>query len=252
VKTVAIVQARMGSTRLPGKVLADIHGKPLLGRLLDRLYETKLLDEVVVATTLNKEDDPLVEWLIFNNVKLFRGSETDVLNRYYQCATRFGADLIVRVTADDPLKDSSIIEKSIRLCLDSQDIDYASNTLQPTYPEGLDIEVFRMSALIRANTEAELPSEREHVTPYIWSHPEKFVLRSFSMVPNLSHWRWTVDNPADLEFMRHIFGHFIKNPNIGYREIITYIEQNSELMKINSGIARNEGYLKSLTKERSI
>ena len=250
-KTIAIVQARMGSTRLPGKVLADIHGKPLLGRLLDRLHEIKLLDEVVVATTINKEDDFLVEWLLFNNVKFFRGSETDVLNRYYQCAKQFGADIIVRVTADDPLKDPRIIEQAIMLCLDSQEIDYASNTLQPTYPEGLDIEVFRMRALIRANTEAELQSDREHVTPFIWSHPEKFVLRSFDMAPNLSHWRWTVDNPVDLEFMRNIFGHFINNPNVGFREIIAYIEQNPELLKINSGIARNEGYLKSLTKERS-
>ena len=237
--------------RVPGKILADIHGKPLLGRLLDRLYETKLLDDVVVATTINKEDDPLVEWLSSNNVKFFRGSETDVLDRYYQCATQFNADIIVRVTADDPLKDPSIIEQAIMLCLSGQEIDYASNTLQPTYPEGLDIEVFRMRALIRAQTEAELPSEREHVTPYIWSHSEKFVLRQFSMAPNLNHWRWTVDKQADLEFVRSIFGYFINKPNVGYKEIISYIEQNPELLTINCGTARNEGYLRSLIEEQN-
>lgn len=250
-KIIAIVQARMGSTRLPGKILADIHGEPLLGRLLDRLYEAKLLNNVVVATTINKEDNPLVEWLLSNNVNFFRGSEEDVLDRYYQCALQFNADIIVRITADDPLKDPSIIEQAIMLCLSDVEIDYVSNTLHPSYPEGLDVEVFRMRALTHAHINAELLSEREHVTPYIWSHSEKFVLRHFGMTPNLSHWRWTVDKKADLEFIRCIFGHFIDKPKVGFREIITYIKQNPELLKINCGTARNEGYLKSLTKEQS-
>ncbi len=249
-KAIAIVQARMGSTRLPGKVLADIHGKPLLGRLLDRIHGTKFIDDLVVATTVNKEDDVLVEWLSLNNIKYFRGSEEDVLDRYFQCATKFSADIIIRVTADDPLKDPSIIEEAILMCLSSEEVDYVSNTLKPTFPEGLDIEVFRMRALTRAHSEARLQSDREHVTPYIWSNPEEFELRHFDMLPNLSHWRWTVDKPVDLKFMRCIFGHFIDKPRVGFREIIDYINRRPELLAINSGTVRNEGYLKSIQKEQ--
>lgn len=250
-KTVAIIQARMGSTRLPGKVLADIYGKPLLCRLLDRIQRTKYIDELVVATTINQEDDGLVKWLSSNSIKFFRGSEADVLDRYFQCATKFGANIIVRVTADDPLKDPTIIEKAIMLCLSNEEIDYVSNTLKPTFPEGLDIEVFRMRALTQAQKEARLLSEREHVTPYIWSNPEKFIIRQFEMVPNLSHWRWTVDKPEDLEFVRHIFGYFDDKPNVCFREIIAYIEQNPELLAINGGTVRNEVYLKSILKEKT-
>lgn len=247
---VAIIQARMGSSRLPGKVLADIHGRPLIGRLIDRMRSVKELQQVIVATTTNTEDDVLVEWLVAHDVPYFRGSCDDVLDRYYQCTLLHPSEFVVRVTADDPLKDPSLVSQAIHLCASSPEVDYASNTLTTSFPEGLDIEVVRFRALERAHREAKLPSEREHMTSYIWNHPERFVLRNFEMEPNLSHWRWTVDKPADLELVRRIFGHFSDKPLVGYREVIDWLNQHRELLQINAGTIRHEGYLKSLAAEK--
>ncbi len=247
---VAIIQARMGSTRLPGKVLADIHGQPLIGRLVDRMRSVPELREVIVATTTNPEDDVLAEWLEAYGVPVYRGSSDDVLDRYYQCALLHPAEFIVRVTADDPLKDPALVAQALALCASSPEIDYASNTLTPSFPEGLDIEVVRWRALERAHREARLPSEREHVMPYIWTHPERFVLRNFGMKPNLSEWRWTVDKPADLELVREIFGHFRDKPLVGYQEVIAWIDGHRELLNINAGTVRHEGYLKTLAAEK--
>jgi spore coat polysaccharide biosynthesis protein SpsF len=147
VKVVAIVQARMNSSRLPGKVLADVHGRTMLQCLLDRVKSVKEIDEIVVATSESTEDDVLEQWLINNNITCFRGSELDVLDRYYFCAKEYSADIIVRITADDPLKDPDIIRRAIAIMQNDSIIDYCSNTLTPSYPEGLDIEVFKCSAL---------------------------------------------------------------------------------------------------------
>lgn len=248
---VAIIQARMGSTRLPGKVLADIVGKPLIQRLIERVRATPGIDRVVVATTTESEDDILTNWCENHGVPVYRGSNDDVLDRYWQCAKVHRAEFIIRVTADDPLKDPGIIAKALELCASSPDVDYASNTLKPTYPEGLDIEVVRFRTLERAALEADLPSEREHVMPYIWKHPDRFVLRSFSMEPDLSHWRWTVDKPADLEFVRRIFAHFSNQPLVSHQTVISWLKNNPELLAINAGTIRHEGYLKSLTEEEN-
>ncbi len=246
---IAIIQARMGSSRLPGKVLADIAGRPMLQRIVERVRATPGICEVVVATTTNQADDVLVDWCGINTVSVYRGSIENVLDRFWQCAQLHKSELIVRVTADDPLKDPEIIRNALDLCSSSCDIDYVSNTLRPTYPEGLDIEVIRYHALERAAIEAAMPAEREHVTPFIWKNPELFELRGFSMEPDLSHWRWTVDKPADLEFVRRIYSHFYDKPFVSYREVIKWLEENPELLTINSGTIRNEGYLKTLSQE---
>ena len=249
-RTVAIVQARMNSSRLPGKVLCDIHGKPLIERLYERLLAVEELDEIVIATTTRDDDNVLVDWLMSNGIPSYRGSESDVLDRFYQCAVTANAEAIVRVTADDPLKDPGIISRAISLLHGNVNTDYVSNTIEPTYPEGLDIEVFTMAALEKAHTEAELKSEREHVTPYIWSHPKLFNVINFAIDTDLSAWRWTVDKPEDLEFVRAIFAHFIDEPLIDFEKIVDFIWQNPSLVKINNGTVRNEGYLNSLEVDR--
>lgn len=250
IKTLAIVQARMGATRLPGKVLADICGVPMLRHLLDRLKAVPTIDDLVVATTTNPEDDVLAAWLANAGVACYRGSSDDVLDRFVQAATGRHAELIVRVTADDPLKDPGIISQVINVLKADPSLDYASNTIEPTWPEGLDIEVVRLEALLRAHREATLKSDREHVTTYIWNRPEIFKLRNLSWHRNLSHWRWTVDKPADLELMRRILARFADKPLVDYREIVDWIERHPELLEINSGTVRHEGYLKSLEAER--
>ena len=247
---VAIIQARMGSTRLPGKVLADICGKPLLQRLIERVRATPGISRVVVATTTESADDVLADWCSAQSVAVYRGSVDDVLDRFWQCAKQHPAEFIVRVTADDPLKDPEVIAQALALCASSPEVDYASNTLQPTYPEGLDIEVVRFRTLERAAREAKLPSEREHVMPYVWKNPDRFVLRGFTMQPDLSHWRWTVDKPADLELVRSIFAHFADQPLVGHQAVIAWLCDNPELLAINAGTIRHEGYFKTLATEQ--
>ena len=222
---IAIVQARMGSTRLPNKVLLDIAGVPLIGRVINRIKFCNSIDDIVLATTKNSEDDQLVDWAINHGVKVFRGSQDDVLDRFYSCAAKFKADVVVRITADDPLKDSSIINMAISMILSDEEVDYVSNTVNPSYPEGLDVEVFRFRALEATFHEADLGSEREHVTPYIWKNPHKFTICNFQMVPDLSQWRWTVDRPEDLEFIRRIYENFKGNPLISYKKIIDFLKK---------------------------
>jgi spore coat polysaccharide biosynthesis protein SpsF len=251
-KTTAIIQARMGSSRLPGKVLADLAGTPMLFRVIERVSAARLIDDVVVATTAENEDDVLVDRLRSEaHCKIFRGAVDDVLSRFYLCAKLHHADIVVRVTADDPLKDPEIIDRAVSLLSDNSNLDYCSNTIEPSYPEGLDIEAIRFSALERAHTEARLLSEREHVTPYIWKHPEMFKMRNFKSERNLSGWRWTVDRPEDLEFMRRVFEQFRSDPLVSYQEVVKWLDANPHVAMINSGIKRNEGYLKSLHAEQS-
>lgn len=250
-KVVAIIQARMGSTRLPAKVLADVCGRPLLHRVIDRVQLVGSIDEIVVATTDVSVDDRLAAWVLENTCcKIFRGSENDVLDRFYQSAKSVGASTIVRVTADDPLKDPRLISYAINCLHEDEKLDYCSNTIRPTYPEGLDIEVFRYSTLEKAHREATLVSDREHVTPYIWRQPNLFQTKNFEFERDLSAWRWTVDKPSDLEFIRRIHSEFADISSVTYIELIEFLELNPQIMKINQGTIRNEGYLKSLSLEK--
>ncbi|HUR87793.1 MAG TPA: glycosyltransferase family protein [Ramlibacter sp.] len=250
-RTVAIVQARMGSTRAPNKVLADIAGHAMLAHVLQRTARARV-DAIVVATTDKPEDDVLSHWVLESGLaRVYRGSEHDVLDRFWRAANGAQADVIVRVTADDPLKDPQIIDHALSLLDGDASLDYVSNTLHPTFPEGLDIEVFRFRALDRANTEAKLASEREHVTPYIWKNPETFRVLNFEHAEDLSRWRWTVDKPEDIEFMRKVFSAFPPGNPMPYQAVIDYLRRHPEIAGINSGTARNEGYAKSLQKEQS-
>lgn len=251
-KVLAIIQARMGSTRLPGKVLAEINGRPLIGFLIDRLRSVPEIDHIVVATTTTPSDDVLAEWLCMEGVDSFRGDSDDVLARFYLCAKKYNPDLVVRVTADDPLKDPSLISEAINHFSTDHDLDYCSNTLRPTYPEGLDIEVFRLKALKYAFEHAKLTSEREHVTPYIWKNTSMFKVKNFEFREDLSAWRWTVDKQSDLNFIRAVLSPFQDSPLVSFEEIICFLKQNTDLLKINADTLRNEGYIKSLEMEKNV
>ncbi|HID72312.1 TPA: acylneuraminate cytidylyltransferase [Candidatus Micrarchaeota archaeon] len=244
-KIIAIIQSRMGSTRLPGKSLAEINGKPMLQHVVERARKSKLVNEVIVATTDQPEDNAIEELGRKLGVTVFRGSENDVLDRYYQAAKNAGAEVIVRITADCPLIDAAVSDRVVELFLNEK-VDYASNTQPPTFPDGLDTEVFTFAALEKAWNEAELTSEREHVTPYIWKNPDKFRLKNYANGEDLSAMRWTVDSPADLQFVKGLFS--FGNPD-SMEAVLEIIKEHPELQKISEGIERNEGYAKSVKED---
>lgn len=249
-KIVAIIQVRMDSTRFPKKALAEILGQPMTIRLLERVKKSRLINEIVVATTTRSIDDPLAEVVREYGISIFRGSYQDVLDRYYQTAKNFHADIIVRITGDCPLIDPIIVDLVIQLFLDNE-YDYVNNTLVPTYPDGLDVEVFSFKTLEETWKEATLLSEREHVTPYIKKHPEKFRIGHIGNEVDLSHLRWTVDREKDLEFVREIFKRlYNKKPFFLMDDIVQLLRKHPELKEINLGIWRNESYLKSLQKDK--
>ena len=243
--TGAIIQARMGSTRLPGKVLADIGGKPLLAYVVGRAARARRVDALVVATSRSSADDAIAAWCDREQVRCFRGSEHDVLDRYHEAAEAFGFDVIVRLTADCPLLDAAVVDHVVDE-YHSGEWDYVSNTLTPTYPDGLDTEVVRREALHRAWRDAVLPSEREHVMPYIWKRPDLFRLKNVTRAPDLSHLRWTVDTPEDLLFVRGVYEHFQFALDFDTDAVLSLIEATPHLLEVNAGHTRNEGYRRSL------
>lgn len=233
-KVVAIIQARMGSTRLPGKVLRDLAGEPVLVRCVNRLQRAQMLDEVVVATTVQNADQAIVRLCTERGWPCFRGSEEDVLDRYYQAAIAHQADVVVRVTSDCPLIEPEVVDRVIGEFLDRQPgLDYAANTLPPrTFPRGLDAEVIRCDALERAWREDRNPAWREHVTPYVYRNPERFSLYGVTNEADYSHMRWTVDTPEDLAFVRRIYDHF-GHDLFSWREVLAVLKEHSEWMAIN-------------------
>ncbi|MCS5696642.1 glycosyltransferase family protein [Desulfofundulus thermocisternus] len=233
-RVIAIIQARMGSTRLPGKVLMNILDRPMLWHVVQRTCRARLIDEVVVATTSGEADEAIVSLCRSQDWPYFRGSEEDVLDRYYQTARHYRADVVVRITSDCPLIDSGVIDRVIKAFINGQpELDYASNTLPPrTFPRGLDTEVFSLSALERAWREDTNPASREHVTPYIYRHPEKFRLQGVSSDIDYSYMRWTVDTLEDLNFVRKIFEHFGNNA-FSWREVLRMLDEHPEWLEIN-------------------
>ena len=203
-RVVAIIQARIASTRLPGKVMMDIGGRTMLERVVMRTRCAQLVHEVTVATTTSAEDDPLMAACEGLEVPAMRGSENDVLDRYHDAARLFGADAIVRITSDCPLIDPSLIDEVVTAFLAARS-DYASNFLHRTYPRGLDAEVIARDALERAWREAAGPGYRAHVTPYLYLHPDDFDLLSVCGTNDFSDYRWTVDTKLDLEVVRDIY-----------------------------------------------
>lgn len=251
-KIVAIIQARMGSTRLPGKVMKEIAGRPMLRHIIDRVKRAELISGIVVATTTAKIDQPIVKLADDSRSGSYAGSEADVLDRYYQAAREFAVDVIVRITADCPLVDPRVLDMVIRRYLEGG-CDYVTNTLKLTYPDGLDVEVFSCAALERAWKEARLASEREHVTPYIRNNPEKFRLANVERTEDLSHIRWSVDENQDLEFVRQVYEHLYQEGHVFYMEdVLKLLEKYPALKQINQGIVINEGYAKSLREDKIV
>lgn len=249
---VAILQARSSSSRLPGKVLRPILGVPMLLRQIERVQRSRILHALVVATSNDPSDDALAEICAQKGIACFRGSLDDVLDRFYQAAHARKATDVVRLTGDCPLADPEVIDKVIREYLDAK-VDYAANALEPSYPDGLDVEVFRFAVLECAWREALLTSEREHVTPFIYKHPEKFKLLKVCHSENLSHLRWTVDNPEDFEFVSRIYeALYPGKPDFTTDDILAYLRQHPGLGSVNAHLERNEGYQRSLVKDAAI
>lgn len=250
--TVAIIQARVSSTRLPGKVLRPILGKPIMQLQLERIQRSKHIDKIVVATSNQPEDDELHKLCTTMGVACFRGSLDDVLDRFYGAASEWYPEHVVRLTGDCPLADPDIIDKTIEFHLNAG-YDYSSNTLDPTYPDGLDVEVFRFSCLKDAWKEAELVSEREHVTPFIYKRPERYRLGSCKGLTDLSNLRWTVDESDDFELIKAIYESlYPEKPDFTTLDILNYLEANPEYLKLNDKHERNEGYKKSLLADKDV
>lgn len=248
----AVIQARLGSTRLPGKVMLDLEGKRVLERVTERVKSSKLIDDVIVATTIKKEDLKIVNLCSNIGISVYCGSEDDVLDRYYQAARLFKVKHVVRITSDCPLIDPKIIDDVINLHLEEK-ADYTSNTLKETYPDGEDVEVITFETLKKAWRDSSLASEREHVTPYIRKNPDKFKLANLECRGKLYKKRWTLDNPEDYEFIKIIYKNlYNKNPIFGMEEILQFINEYPDIEKINKHILRNEGYIKSLKEDKTL
>lgn len=262
-QTIAIIQARMGSARLPGKVLLDIAGQPMLARVVERARRAKSLDGVAVATTIDSADDPVADFCAGRDYPCYRGSLHDVLDRYYQAARLFKADFIVRLTADCPLIDPGVIDEVVRaffgraptsdqpaasassprfaanLQIPAQ-VDFATNRLPPpwhrTYPIGLDTEVCTFQALERAWKEAVQPYHREHVMPYLYEQDGRFRIRLIHHDPDYGTLRWTVDTPQDLELVRQVYARFAGRDDFTWQEVLALFEREPQLAQINAAV----------------
>lgn len=236
-KVVAIIQAHMGSTRLPDKVLLDLAHEPMLVRDMNRLSRAQALDEVVVATTVKLADDTIVSLCAERGWPYFRGSEKDVLDRYYRAAVDYEADIVVRITSDCPLIEPEIVDRVVREFLDLQpEVDYACNTFpRRTFPRGLDTEVLRFDVLEQTWRQDHNPSWREHVTPYIRSNPELFRIHGIMNEVDYSHMRWTVDTVEDLAFVRCIYNHF-RHDQFSWQEVLAVLKEHPEWLEINRNV----------------
>jgi spore coat polysaccharide biosynthesis protein SpsF len=236
-KIVAIVQARMGSSRLPQKVLMNLGGATVLDRVLTRLGRARLIHKSLVATTTQSADDAIVEHCERSGWKVFRGSEQDVLDRYYRAAKDLDADVVVRVTSDCPVIDPQVTDATVHAFLDRH-ADYASNVRVRTYPRGLDTEVMTVQALERAWRESSKPYQREHVTPYLYENPGEFKLHGIENDVDYSQHRWTIDTPEDLRLLQAIYAGFGGRDDFGWREILELVESDPSLTDINRHIAQ--------------
>ncbi len=250
-KVVGILQARMGSTRLPGKALMQAAGMSLIRHMVNRVRRSSHLDELWLATSVDASNDPLADEMASAGIAVFRGSEDDVLSRFAAVAEQTGADWIVRLTGDCPLHDPEIIDAVISYAVDYADhFDYVCNSLRPTYPDGLDVEVFTREALSRAAREATTPLQREHVTPFIHRHhdgPGPFRVGHYLGPADFSHLRWTVDEPKDYQVVKEILDVlYPANPEFGWLDVLALVTRRPELIVGNSSIVRNEGYLKAI------
>jgi len=245
----AILQARFSSTRLPGKVLKPILGKPMLLRQIERVRRAERIDRFMVATSTDASDNAIENLCRENSIPCSRGSLNDVLDRFYQAARPLHPDHVVRLTGDCPLADPSLIDEIIAFHIEGG-FDYTGNTIEQTYPDGLDVEVVKFAGLEAAWREASLPSEREHVTPFIYRHPDRFTLGSYRNTTDLSSLRWTVDEPLDFELVTKIYeALYPLNPAFATQDILALLDREPDLKTMNIHYQRNEGYKKSLAED---
>ena len=247
-KIIAVTQARYGSTRLPAKVLKKIGDETLLDIHLQRILKAKNVTKLVVATTIEEGSEEIVRIAKRNGVGCYRGSVCDVLERFYFAVKDLNPDYVVRITSDCPLIDPNVIDFVISECL-KEEVDYASNTLHPTYPDGIDTEVFKFSALEKAYNEAQLKSEREHVTPYIkknssYNGGDKFTSINVEYPQDFSAYRITVDTQEDFDVIKNLIDNLGKDAE--WIEYIDYLDSHKDVKSLNSNHTRDEGYAKSL------
>ena len=251
IKVLAIIQARASSTRLPGKVIKEISGKTLIELMVERIKRSKKVNLLILATSLDSGDNVVEDICSKISLPCYRGSLNDVLDRFYKAALIYSPDIIVRLTGDCPLIDSIIIDNIIEMMVES-DYDYISNTLNPTYPDGMDVEVFRFSALEAAYNNATFPSDREHVTPYIWRNSSYkggnlFKSHSFENKTDLSRYRLTVDYPDDFMVIQRLVAELGCQKD--WIEYVSFLNTHPEVQGLNSKHSRNEGYIKSVCQD---
>lgn len=258
-KITAIIQARMSSTRLPGKVLLEIENEPMLYHVIKQVRASKIIKGVIIATTTEREDDVIAEYCKKNGIKCFRGSKKDLLDRYYRCAKKFNCNPIVRITSDCPLIDPTIIDKVIRKFLKGS-YDYVANNLEKVdnkwqnatcnFPQGMTVEVSRYKALEKAWNEAKKPSEREHVFPYVQFNPKLFKVSNLKNKVDLAFIRCAVDRKNDLSFVREIFKRIPKRKKfVSIKDIMKIVTKEPDLVKINNKTPFDEGYRKSIEED---
>jgi spore coat polysaccharide biosynthesis protein SpsF len=240
--TSAIVQARMGSTRLPGKALIDIEGLSMLARVIDRARRATVIDRIVIATTGQPHDDAIVEAARALEVDVYRGDEDDVLDRYYQAARAYPCEVVVRITSDCPLLDPGLVDAVVQPLLEpGSAIEYRANTLERTYPRGLDVEAVPFTTLERVWREARSAHERAHVFPHVYEHPEKFVLSGMKDPVDRSHMRWTVDTAEDLQFVRAVYAALGTRP-FTWLDVLRVIDAHPGLLDINAQVRQKSAH----------
>jgi spore coat polysaccharide biosynthesis protein SpsF len=248
----ALLQARTSSRRLPGKVLADLHGRPMLERQIERVSRSTHIERLIVATSDDASDDAIAALCRELGVGCFRGSLDDVLARFYAAACSLSPrpEHIVRLTGDCPLADAALIDRLIAFHLEAS-ADYSSNALERRFPQGLDAEVIRFSALEAAQREATLPSEREHVTPFLYRRPERFRIASMRGERELGALRWTVDELADLRFVRRVFAAlYPSDPAFSWLDVLALVERDPTLAQENAAVDPSEGWRRSLEADK--
>jgi spore coat polysaccharide biosynthesis protein SpsF len=251
-KVLAIIQARKGSTRLKSKVLLDLQGKTVLEHVIDRVRRSRMVDEFLVATTVNREDLEIVKLCASLGVAVYCGCEEDPLERYWQATRLFGGDHVIRIKADCPLLDPAVLEGAICFHL-STGSDYSTNTIERTFPVGQDVEIMTNQALKQAWLNAELFSEREHVTLYIPKHPEKLKTGHYKQDIDISGKRWTLDTPEDYQVLSAIFRSlYPTNPHFGMQEVLNFFSSHPELEQVNAHIRADAGVVKSMTLDRKV
>ena len=252
VRPIAIVQAHIGSSRLPGKVMLPLGGEPILVRVVERLRFVEALADVVVATGDLSENDPIRALCAAEGITCFSGSEDDVLDRYYRAALHFHADPVLRVSSDCPLVDPVIVGRALDL-FEAGRPEIAYLGFDRSFPEGLDVEVIALEALETAWREARMPSEREHVTPFIWKQPDRFPQDRIRNGDTVSHEHWSVDHPQDYSFVKAIYAALYRPGSpFGMDETMAFLDAHPEIRQLTAGAVRQEGYLTSIRAEQTV